>query len=161
VPGQRNALQAAHGFRRVGGTCKETEAVCNPSGSGCLGWTRIGEAKDMKTLYRPSLPEATDGNYSIIPNIYFDEILPRLTATQGKVFLVFLRECYGWHNEYFTISIRQIAEQANVSRPTAGRAVEELISLGLVVRWRKGSFLSRNAKIASRYSVTTGPIELL
>jgi biotin operon repressor len=76
-----------------------------------------------------------------VPNILFDEHLPKLEYTELKVLLVIIRSTLGWRKHPNTkervernwINGRQLRERTGCSRRAITSAIETLVRKGLIV----------------------------
>ena len=75
-----------------------------------------------------------------VPNLFFDQLLPRLGYAELKVFLVIVRQTYGWVDkrtgrakERDWISRQFFVKKTGLSKRAVSRAVSQLISKHLIV----------------------------
>ena len=117
----------------------------------------IIQEEDFKQVYVP-LPSEThaDSHVSYIPNVFFDEIMPTLPPVAWAILTVFLRKLYGFHKNFDSISITQIAEAANISERTVCRHLPRLQRSGLILQVRQGGRTSAGKKYSSRWCMVAG-----
>ncbi len=96
------------------------------------------------------LPKPRNGDRWASLNTFVDVIAPRLTLPERAVWLIMFRYTRGGICE---TSERTIATQANIDKATAGRALRQLVRLGLV--WPV--FKSTSKGTPSRYGVHPRP----
>lgn len=85
-----------------------------------------GLVDDRKSLYVP--------NSFQVPNAYVDRLFRYLSGSEITVLLVLLRKTYGWQKISDRVSLSQFTELGGVCRAAASKAVDRLVSCGLVVR---------------------------
>lgn len=87
--------------------------------------------EDYKGLPKP---DDMDGNFTQVPNEYYDEVLPRLTSmAEIKVVEIIMRKTYGWHKEQDQISYSQFKEATGInSNGTIQRGIEGAAEKGLI-----------------------------
>lgn len=77
-------------------------------------------------------------NYTQIPNVIFDEYLPKLTELELKILLVICRKTFGWHKKRDRISLAQLADQSGCERARIPAIVDSLIEKGMVLKFQEG-----------------------
>lgn len=87
----------------------------------------------MKKIYIPSPEEIADKYFMIIPNIFFDEFMPRLTPSAWKILTFFLRQTYGFKRERYSVGIHRIAEGTGLGAKTVSTHLQPLLNAGLLV----------------------------
>ncbi|HLV98729.1 MAG TPA: hypothetical protein VKT82_08650, partial [Ktedonobacterales bacterium] len=71
--------------------------------------------------------------FTIVPNCFLDEYLPRLSPTAQSVMLVFYRLTLGWHRSNTFISLSELRQRTGIaSDATLTRALKELLAVGLI-----------------------------
>lgn len=76
----------------------------------------------------------------------------RLSCVSQAVWLQFARVHNGSNNGRIAMSERTLGERLNVSKNTASRAINELVTFGFLVRTRASSFIGK--RIAAEYLMT-------
>lgn len=71
-------------------------------------------------------------DFTMVPNLVFDAILPRLDGGEAKVLFYLIRETYGWHHQAVRLSLPDVCRGAGVSRRTAAEALKRFEAVGLV-----------------------------
>ena len=77
-------------------------------------------------------------NYTQIPNIFFDELLPILGLAEMKVLLTIYRKIFGWHKKRDRISLSQLEELTGLERTHITKAIESLLEKNLIVKEVEG-----------------------
>jgi hypothetical protein len=71
--------------------------------------------------------------FTIVPNSFLDEYLPRLSPTAQSLMLVFYRLTLGWHRSNTFISLYELRQRTGIaSDATLTRALKELLAVGLI-----------------------------
>src|ERR1051326_7627814 len=71
--------------------------------------------------------------FTIVPNSFIDDYLPRLSPTAQSLMLVFYRLTLGWHRSNTFISLNELRQRTGIaSDATLTRALKELLSVGLI-----------------------------
>jgi len=73
-------------------------------------------------------------NYTQIPNLLFDEMLPFLKETELKVLLVIYRKTFGWHKTRDQISLTQLQEKTGLAKQRVIKATRSLVEKGLIIK---------------------------
>ncbi len=73
-------------------------------------------------------------NYTQIPNIFFDVLLPTLGFNEMRVLLSIYRKTFGWQKTIDYISLSQLEKMTGSSRTHIIESVESLIKKGLIVK---------------------------
>ncbi len=76
--------------------------------------------------------------FTMVPNIYFDRIMPLLTDTQRIVCDVVIRETIGWHRDSAAISNTKFKVKTGKSEPAIIRAKKALEEIALLVVLQEG-----------------------
>jgi hypothetical protein len=71
-------------------------------------------------------------DFTMVPNVVFDMILPHLDGGEAKVLFFLIRETYGWHSQAVQLSLPQVCAGAGVSRRTAAEALKSFEARGMV-----------------------------
>jgi phage replication O-like protein O len=79
-------------------------------------------------------------NFSQIPNFFLDELLPSLSGTETKVFLIIARQTFGWHKETDKISLSQFILKTGSSKNSIKQSLKNLLERKLIIVKTKGSF---------------------
>lgn len=86
----------------------------------------------------PQYSRATASQFSPLPNILLDEILPRLpTEAQLKVLLMIAYKTYGQGKESEAISLAELEEMTGMSRKAVVRGITELEKQGYILVQRE------------------------
>ena len=80
------------------------------------------------------------GPFVPVPAAYIDRLMPALLESEWRVFLVILRQALGWvdpsgatgRKERDWISMGQFARKTGLHRDSISRAVQSLLTLGLI-----------------------------
>lgn len=88
-----------------------------------------------------------------LPAVYIDQIMPALTDAEWRVLCVVIRQTLGWtegegsslRKERDWLSHRQLKARTGKSGDAVSRAVESLVSHGLIVVEREDGRLLRSA----------------
>jgi hypothetical protein len=102
-------------------------------------------------VYLPTFEEAVACN-TIVPNIYFDYLMPKLPPNAWKVLCVFIRNLYGWHKDKDSISRSQIMKMSGYSKSQAGAILDWLRYYHIIVKLSKGG----GRKNSSVWKINTG-----
>lgn len=79
-------------------------------------------------------------NYTQIPNILFDEWIPKLKQAELRVLLVIMRQTFGWQNKKWDqISNAQLVKKTGLKRQCCTKAANSLIAKGLISKKITGS----------------------
>ena len=93
------------------------------------------------------------GRFIALPHPVIDSPGYRAASPAARaVFIEALRLYDGKNNGSLALSVRLIADQANISKDTASRAIAELINCGLLRRTKSSSFSQK--KLAAEYRIT-------
>jgi phage replication O-like protein O len=82
-----------------------------------------------------SLPKIS---HTQVSNAFIDFEMKRVSGNSTKAFLMISRKTIGWHKEVDRIALSQIIKFCGFTRNTARKAIEELLSLNLVIMERTG-----------------------
>jgi len=94
-------------------------------------------------------PQKENG-YTAIANEIIEKLAKlNLTSSQWQVLMFILRKTYGWHKKEDNISLTQIEEGTNLSRPTVCFAIKELVKQALLVK--SSGLLNKKKKRINRY----------
>jgi len=115
---------------------------------------RLAAAACPRPAPVPAKPKRPSGNRWATLNQFVDLIAPRLTLAECAVWLLLYRHARGGIVE---TSVRLVASQAAVSRPTAERALNRLCRAGLI----RPVWKSRSRGSGSKYSLNHQPHECL
>jgi len=77
-------------------------------------------------------------NYTQIPNVYFDEIMRKLSGSDNLVLMAIMRKTFGWHKEVDRISYSQIIDVTGLSRGTVATTIKSLEEKELIKIIKKG-----------------------
>jgi phage replication O-like protein O len=80
------------------------------------------------------MSEKLKPNFTPIPNVVFEKLMPRLSKAALKVLLAVARKTYGWGKERDAISFTQLQRMTELGRSGVARGIRELDSLILVTR---------------------------
>ena len=84
-------------------------------------------ASSPAPLYQHSFP------FTIVPNCFIDDYIPRLSFTAQSVMLVFYRLTLGWHRAEIFISQKELRQRTGIaSYATLNAALKELFAAGLI-----------------------------
>ena len=128
---------------------KQAAAVAQSRAARGEASTRPGDDSQAAADGQPQ-PKPRNGDRWASLNSFVDVIAPRLTLPERAVWLVMFRYTRGGICE---TSERLIATQANIDKATAGRALRQLVRLGLV--WPMFKSVSKGTP--SRYGVHPRP----
>ncbi len=128
---------------------RQAERVAQSKAARGEASTRPGDDSQAAANAEPQ-PKPRNGDRWASLNSFVDVIAPRLTLPERAVWLVMFRYTRGGICE---TSERLIATQANIDKATAGRALRQLVRLGLV--WPV--FKSASKGTPSRYGVHPRP----
>lgn len=104
------------------------------------------------------------GNFTPIPDVILDELLPDLSGAELKVLLYIIRRTYGFQKIADAISVSQMAEGikkldgtildrgTGLSRISVIRAVGQLVGRGLIIKVR--NYDERRGDMANSYTMT-------
>ena len=81
-------------------------------------------------------------NYTQIPNVYFDEIMPMLNGSENLVFLAIMRKTFGWRKKKDRISYSQIMKMTGTAKSTTAYAIKSLEEKGFIVCEKTGQNVS-------------------
>ena len=77
--------------------------------------------------------------FTQVPNQFFDEMIPKLKASEMRVMLVIMRQTLGWGNkEWDRISISQLVEKSGMSKASVCTALISLKKMGLIRKAQVG-----------------------
>lgn len=79
-------------------------------------------------------------NYTQIPNVYFDEIMHKLSGSENLVFLAIMRKTFGWQKKRDRISYSQIMKIAGIAKSTTATAISSLERKGYIKAEVNGQF---------------------
>lgn len=84
-----------------------------------------------------------DSGYTALPNIFVKKWLPLLSPSACKTYLIIARETHGYHRKETNLSERDLQKRTGLTRNTVKRAIDELVSNGLIAIIDKGTFLDK------------------
>jgi hypothetical protein len=90
---------------------------------------------------KPSQTHPSTKGVTYLPNVWLDHVMGKLTHAQWRVLSVLLREAYGWHHDYFSLSVREIARRAGVNKETACKALQYLAEKNYLKVIEKGRYM--------------------
>jgi hypothetical protein len=107
-------------------------------------------------------------NYTQIPNVIIDDIMPQLTDTAYRVLTIIARQTFGWIEDKETgrrkekdwISYSQLMIKANRARASIASALKELEEKSLInILDEAGNFMPKETRAGKRlfYRVATTP----
>lgn len=88
----------------------------------------------------------TTSNFTMVPNVFFDEMMKEMSDSELRVFLTTIRHTIGWHKKSDPISTSQYMEETGMTKPGVQSGVETAISKGTIGLVGTGS---RGVKIYS------------
>jgi phage replication O-like protein O len=92
-------------------------------------------------------------NYTQAPNFFFDQIMPRITATSElKVTLAIIRQTFGYHKEYDKLSLSRLEDLTGLSRKSVAEGVKLALGRGYVGRRKDGDSYIYGLRIGSEES---------
>lgn len=77
-------------------------------------------------------------NYTQIPNIFIDELMPDLGLAEMKVLIFIYRKTFGWHKKRDRISISQIEQGTKLGKQHICNAVKDLCEKKLIKKEVEG-----------------------
>jgi hypothetical protein len=84
-------------------------------------------------------PRIPQPNYTQIPNVFFDEIMPQLKSlAEIKVMLVVMRQTFGYHKRNDLLSLSQIQKLSGLSRQAAIDGIKGALEKGILLRKEQG-----------------------
>lgn len=86
-------------------------------------------------------------NHTQVPNIVFDEFMPKMAGSELKVFLAICRKTIGWHKETDSISYSQIEKMTGLRRAAVCSAVKTLEDVYQII------IVDRAPRRTSKYTV--------
>lgn len=90
-------------------------------------------------------------NYTQIPNIILDDLLPKMGEAELRVILAIARQTFGWHKASDRISLSQLQEITGMSRPGVLSGISAGLERGIIVR--------RQEKHSYRYSLLVNDVD--
>ena len=78
-------------------------------------------------------------NYTQIPNVLFDDLLPHLSLGELRVLLYLLRRTLGFHKDRDAVAISQLRDGTGLNRSTVVAAVRGLEAKRLILAERRTS----------------------
>jgi len=73
-------------------------------------------------------------NFTQIPNVFIEHIVPTVSEEAVRVGLVLCQETYGWAKENKQFEIDFIAEKAAIDIPHAANGLDALYRTGFVIK---------------------------
>lgn len=73
-------------------------------------------------------------NYTQIPNVIFDEMLPLMKEAELRIFMFICRQTLGWHRREHKISFSFMAKGTGMERKSVRRAVKEALARKTITR---------------------------
>jgi len=77
-------------------------------------------------------------NHTQLPNEFIDKYMHQVSPAATKVFLAICRKTIGWHKMTDDISSTQLIEMTGMSKNTVKSAVDELVEIGLIIKYKRG-----------------------
>lgn len=75
-----------------------------------------------------------ESNYTQIPNVILDELMPLMSGSEMKVTLAIARKTFGWQKRQDQISISQLMELTGLSKPSVRAGIQAGIERGTISR---------------------------
>ena len=87
-------------------------------------------------------------NYTEVPNVVFDELLPNITNMAAlKLYLCLIRKCWGWEKVGDWLSLSQLIKLTKLSRPSVIAGMRWLNKHGYIWISKAGDPLRGNEKV--------------
>ena len=77
-------------------------------------------------------------NYTQIPNVFFDEIMKKISPSDNLVLMAIMRKTFGWQKQVDKISYSQIIEMTGLVKSTVSISIKSLEEKGLIYVTREG-----------------------
>ncbi len=77
-------------------------------------------------------------NYTQIPNVFFDEIMKKISPSDNLVLMTIMRKTFGWQKQVDKISYSQIIEMTGLVKSTVSISIKSLEEKGLIYVTREG-----------------------
>jgi len=96
--------------------------------------------------------------YFAVPHYILQTFAWRQLSVQAKAAWLQIGACFnGSNNGRIAVSCRDLANQLNISRPSAARAIIELLTFGFLERTQASSFSQK--RVAAEYRLTHLPCD--
>lgn len=77
-------------------------------------------------------------NYTQIPNLLLDDLMPHMGEAELKVTMAIARQTFGYHRTKIKLSISKLQELTGASRPTVTKGIQAGIDRGTIIRAENG-----------------------
>lgn len=86
-------------------------------------------------------------NFTIMPNVVLDTLMPTLSGTEEKIIRVVCRQTYGWWKDSDKISNSQMCKKTGVEEKALKRAIKNLADRKIIIRH------IGNGRVMTEYSI--------